>query len=106
MPIFPPTFMPIDLLIICETASWAAPAAAPSSAWVSPITPSRFEATTGLLEKLIDEETQIITLFYGNDVSIDEVEQVSAFINQLRSDIEIETVEGKQDIYSYIIAVE
>ena len=68
--------------------------------------PSRFEATTGLLEKLIDEETQIITLFYGNDVSIDEVEQVSAFINQLRSDIEIETVEGKQDIYSYIIAVE
>ncbi len=68
--------------------------------------PSRFEATTGLLEKLIDEETQIVTLFYGNDVSIDEVEQVSAFINQLRSDIEIETVEGKQDIYSYIIAVE
>ena len=68
--------------------------------------PTRAEATKDLLSKLIDEESEIVTLFYGIDVSDDEVEELAEFISTLNEDIEVEIIEGKQEIYSYIIAVE
>lgn len=68
--------------------------------------PSRIDATKGLLERLIDDETEIVTIFYGVDVNEEEVEEISDFITKIRSDIEVEFVDGKQEIYSYIIAVE
>ena len=46
MPILPPKLRPTHLSTICCSASCAAPATAPSSAWVEFITPSRFAATT------------------------------------------------------------
>src|SRR5690606_28596039 len=46
MPILPPTFKPTAFSPICRRASWAAPATAPSSGWVAPMTPSRLAATT------------------------------------------------------------
>lgn len=69
-------------------------------------TKERLQATKALLEKIVDDETEIVTIFYGVDVKEGEVEDVVAYIEELNDAIEIEVVDGQQEIYSYIIAVE
>ena len=69
-------------------------------------TPSRLETTQGLLDDMIDESREIVTIFYGNDCDEDELDQVVAHAKKLNPDIEVDVIEGKQDIYTYIIAVE
>ncbi|CCV63988.1 Glycerone kinase [Alteracholeplasma palmae J233] len=67
---------------------------------------NRFETTSTLLKDMISENSEIVTVFYGNDVNEEELEKVVDFISSTYPDLDVETVEGKQDIYSYIIAVE
>ena len=55
---------------------------------------------------MITEESEIITIFYGADVSEKEVEKIAAYIEDIAPDIDVDIISGKQDIYSYIIAVE
>ncbi|MFA7589751.1 MAG: DAK2 domain-containing protein, partial [Acholeplasmataceae bacterium] len=69
-------------------------------------TASRTETTKKLLDKLVDEKREIITIFHGNDADEEELATVIAHAKKLNPDIEVEAVEGKQDIYTYIIAVE
>jgi len=69
-------------------------------------TNSKIDTTNKLVEKLIDEDSEIATIFYGKDAKEEEIEEVLAHINKLNPDIEIELIEGKQEIYSFIIAVE
>ena len=69
-------------------------------------TKTRQETTEALIKKLVDEDSEIITLFYGKDVNEKELEKIIKFIKKTNADIEVETVNGKQDIYSFIIAVE
>ena len=68
--------------------------------------PSRYEATTTLLNSLIDDESEVVTIFYGVEADPEEVSKLEEYIESIRRDIEIVIVEGKQEIYSYIIAVE
>ena len=69
-------------------------------------TKERIDAIKSLIDGLIDRDSEIVTLFYGNDVSEDEVTLVTDYINEKDDEIEIEIIEGKQDIYSYIVSVE
>ncbi len=69
-------------------------------------TPSRLETTQKLLDDMVDESREIITIFYGSDSEEDELDQIISHAKKLNPDIEVDTVEGKQDIYTYIIAVE
>ncbi|NLG82736.1 MAG: DAK2 domain-containing protein [Bacilli bacterium] len=68
--------------------------------------PSRLETTLKLLDEIIDEDTEIVTIFYGEDVDEEEVEKISEYIDENYKDIELEILEGNQPVYSYIIAVE
>ncbi|HHW80074.1 MAG TPA: DAK2 domain-containing protein [Acholeplasmataceae bacterium] len=67
---------------------------------------TKLNAAKKLIKLLIDEDSEIITVFYGNDVSEAEVEKLAEFIYKENKNIEVETVAGKQDVYSYIISVE
>lgn len=69
-------------------------------------TPSRLDTAKALLDDMIDEDREIITIFYGNDADDDELDEIVAHAKKLNPDIEVETIEGKQDIYTYIFAVE
>ncbi len=69
-------------------------------------TTERIDATKSLLKKCINDESAIVTFFYGNNVSYDEVTELESYCIEINSDIEVELIEGNQDIYSYIIAVE
>ena len=69
-------------------------------------TSSRLDTTKALLDEIIDPSREIITIFYGNDTDEDELDLVVAHAKKLNPDIEVDIIEGKQDIYTYIIAVE
>lgn len=67
---------------------------------------NKAEASKELLRLLIDENSEITTIFFGEDVNVEEVEDLVDFVKELSPDIEVELIDGKQDIYSYIFAVE
>ncbi len=67
---------------------------------------SQDEALKTLLKGLVDEESQIITFFCGNDATEDEMNLLEDMCKDINSEVEVEIIEGRQDIYSYIIAVE
>ena len=69
-------------------------------------TPSRFDTAKTLLDDMIDSSREIITIFFGNDADEDELDLIVAHAKKLNPDIEVDLVDGKQDIYTYIIAVE
>ena len=64
------------------------------------------EALYQMLSKIDLEEKEIITIICGNDVTQEEVEEIEAYISSNYENLEIDIIEGKQDVYSYIIAIE
>ncbi len=63
-------------------------------------------ATKELLSTMIDEEAEILTIIYGEDVSEEEVEQIVSYCEDNFEDVEVEIHNGKQPLYSFILAVE
>ncbi|TFB23251.1 DAK2 domain-containing protein [Filobacillus milosensis] len=60
-----------------------------------------------LLKQMIDdEEDEIVTILQGEEGTSEEVEQIESFIEENFDEIEVEVIEGKQPIYSYIFSVE
>ncbi|SJZ98399.1 DAK2 domain-containing protein [Anaerorhabdus furcosa] len=68
-------------------------------------TKDKLESTFRLLDKMIDGDSEIITLLVGEDVSDDEVSQVEDYIAST-FDVEVDTQKGNQPVYSFIIGVE
>ncbi len=66
----------------------------------------RVETTKTLLENMLNEESEVVTLFYGVDVEEEEVESISEYIETNYEDAEVQVIKGSQEIYSYIICVE
>ena len=69
-------------------------------------TAKKSDALKDLLSKIVDEESAVVTLFCGKDVSEEEMSEAEKMCLDINPDIDVELIEGKQDIYSYIIAVE
>lgn len=69
-------------------------------------TEKRVDALRGLLEKIIKEESEVVTIFYGNDIDDSITKDVEALCLEVNPNLDVEIIPGKQDIYSYIIAVE
>lgn len=64
------------------------------------------DALVSLLNKLIDEDSQIVTFFCGKDVKEEEKEILEELCQKVNENVEVEIIDGEQEIYSYIIAVE
>lgn len=65
----------------------------------------KLEATKQLVDTLIDEDSEIVTLIYGEDVTADQAQEISDYISE-HYDIEVEVNNGGQPVYSFIIGVE
>ncbi len=58
-----------------------------------------------MIELMVDDRSEIMTLMIGKDVKDNELAKLeSSIISEF--DVELEKIEGDQDIYSFIIAVE
>jgi len=63
-------------------------------------------AAKKLLAGMIDEDSEIVTVIKGEDAPEEEAEELAAFISETYEDVEVEVHDGKQPLYSYILAVE
>lgn len=66
----------------------------------------RLDSLKTLFTKIPFSEKEIITIIYGNDVQQKEVQEVKKHIEKNYSNLEIEIIEGNQEVYSYILAIE
>ncbi|CAH0215981.1 hypothetical protein SRABI96_02287 [Peribacillus sp. Bi96] len=64
------------------------------------------QAAKNLLSEMIDEDSEILTILYGEDAPTEEVEGLVAFCNENFEDVEVEVHNGKQPLYSYIFSIE
>lgn len=64
------------------------------------------EVTKKLVEKLVDEDSAIITLFYGEDVTEEQAEELRGELEEKFEDIDVELYYGGQPLYYYLISVE
>ncbi|MBO4703675.1 MAG: hypothetical protein J5617_02455, partial [Bacilli bacterium] len=68
--------------------------------------PNKIETLMTLLEKMIDEDSSIITILVGQDVNEEEMNQVSELIAEKFSDLDLDIRQGNQPVYSFLIGVE
>ena len=64
------------------------------------------EITTDLIEKLVDEDSAIITLFYGEDTSKEDAQALRDALEENFEDVDVELPYGGQPLYYYLISVE
>ena len=69
-------------------------------------TQNQTETLKGVLSNIVDEESSIVTFFCGNDATDEEKGMLEDVCLEINPDVEVEIIDGNQDIYSYIIAVE
>lgn len=67
--------------------------------------PDMIEATKDLLKQMLDDESELVTLIYGEGADKDQAEEIGSFIEN-NSDAEVEIYNGKQPVYSFIIGIE
>lgn len=67
---------------------------------------SKQETLKDLINNMIDEDTEIITVLIGEEGTEEEVESVIEEIEAENEDVEFEVHNGAQPVYSYLISVE
>ena len=68
--------------------------------------PNRFESACSLVDKMIDEDSEIVTIIYGEGTDEDEADELAEYIENKYDDVEVTIFNGEQPVYSYIISVE
>ena len=64
------------------------------------------DTTKEMLSQLIDDESELISLYYGEEVTEEDAEKFTGEIEALYPDIDVDTHFGGQPIYYYVLAVE
>lgn len=59
-----------------------------------------------LIESLLDEDSKLVSLYYGSDATKEQAEQLAEDIENTHEDVEVEVQYGGQPVYSYFISVE
>ena len=67
--------------------------------------PDKLEACRTLIDHMIDEESEIVTLIYGEGTNQEEADTIAQYIED-KYDVEVEVNNGEQPVYSFIVSVE
>ncbi|GAB5057505.1 DAK2 domain-containing protein [Companilactobacillus alimentarius] len=62
--------------------------------------------TERMLDKMIDEDSEVITILVGQDGNTDDAQKISDYLDNKYSDLETEIHQGDQPVYPYLISVE
>lgn len=68
-------------------------------------TKDKLEATKKLIDTLVDADSEIVTLIYGEGVDEAQAQEVAHYIDETYG-VEVEVNNGEQPVYSFIIGVE
>ncbi len=62
--------------------------------------------TVDMIKKMQDEDSEIVSIYYGEGVTKDEAETLAAKLSEELPDLEVEVYSGGQPVYYYIASVE
>ena len=65
-----------------------------------------FEVAEEVLESMIDEDSELITIFYGKDVDESKIEEFTELLEDKYEDCDVQLYKGDQPLYYFIMAVE
>lgn len=68
--------------------------------------PNRFESACALADQMLDEDSELVTLLYGEGVEEEEAEALATYIENTYEDVEVTIVNGQQPVYAYILSAE
>lgn len=68
--------------------------------------PDMIKATTKMIEKMLNEDSEIITIMFGRDASKKDADKVVADLKKKHDDLEFEIHDGGQPVYHFLISVE
>ena len=58
------------------------------------------------IDKMINDDSEILTIIYGEDAEGSEVEEITEAVEAKYPDVEVEVHEGNQPVYTYLLSVE
>nr|WP_244244547.1 DAK2 domain-containing protein [Marinilactibacillus kalidii] len=64
------------------------------------------QVTLDTIDQMINEDSEILTLLYGEDGSREVAEEIGQAVENKYEDVEVEIHEGGQPVYPYLISVE
>jgi hypothetical protein len=64
------------------------------------------EVSERLLNDMVDKDTSIVTIFYGNDTEKEQADELAGKIEKEHNDCDIEVIYGGQPLYYYIFSIE
>ncbi len=64
------------------------------------------EATLELIDKMVDEDSDLISLYYGEDIREEDAEELVELVEEKYPDLEVELNFGGQPIYYYFVSIE
>lgn len=67
--------------------------------------PDCLEATKRLVDRMLDEDSELVTLIYGQGSNEEQAQVIADYIEEI-SEAEVEIHDGKQPVYSFILGVE
>lgn len=65
-----------------------------------------FEVAEEVLESMVDEDSELITIFYGKDVDESKIEEFTEKLEEKYEDCDVQFYKGDQPLYYFIMAVE
>ncbi|RFU63320.1 DAK2 domain-containing protein [Peribacillus glennii] len=67
---------------------------------------NKLEAAKELLSNMMDEDSEILTILYGEDVNTEELDELVSFCKETFEDAELEIHNGNQPLYPFIFSIE
>ena len=64
------------------------------------------ETTKEMLEAMVDEDTELISMYYGQDVLAEDAERFAEAVAELYPNADVDLHSGGQPIYYYVVSVE
>ncbi|KRL89834.1 DAK2 domain-containing protein [Lactobacillus kalixensis] len=64
------------------------------------------KTTTEMIEKMLDEDSEIITIMFGRDSNKSQAEEVVKALEENHDDLEFEIHDGGQPVYNFLVSVE
>jgi dihydroxyacetone kinase-like predicted kinase len=59
-----------------------------------------------MIEAMVDDASELISVYYGSDVTKEDAEEVTAAIAEKFENCDVELQDGGQPIYYFIVSVE
>ena len=63
-------------------------------------------STMELIDHLMDDDSELISIYYGTDISEEDAEELAAAVEEKYPDVDVELQNGGQPIYYYVLSVE